>query len=65
MGCVCNVWDKSELTAAIQDFALGQAVADENPMKEFWRVSPQWAMAPKDEEALSGRKKHSQKTKTR
>lgn len=35
MGSVCSVWDKSELTAAIQDFTLGQAVADENPMKEL------------------------------
>lgn len=35
MGSVGNVWDKNELTAAIQDFALGQAVAEESPTKGF------------------------------
>lgn len=34
-GSVCRVWDKSKLTEAIQDFALGQAVAEENPIKGF------------------------------
>lgn len=35
MGSVRSVWDKNGLTAAIQDFALGQAVAEESLIKGF------------------------------
>lgn len=35
MGSVCSVWDKSELTTAIQDFGLGQAVDEKNPIEGF------------------------------